>query len=464
VEISETMVAFFDAMSEGILIIDIDARIVFCNKAYRNFLSKDLSDLQGQILRDVRPGARLPEVLRTGDSILHAPRQEAEDIYFVNMYPIYMGGKIAGGLSVVTFIQQVYQFQGVLEEIKQHSKQILKHISKASNARYTFDDIVAASPLSKQTIALARRAAVTEATIFLRGESGTGKELYAQAIHNASARSSNIFLAINCANFNANTLESELFGYVEGAFTGAKKGGKIGLFEAASRGTLFLDEVSEIDLPLQAKLLRVLQERLLRPLGGVDEKAIDVRLIAACNADIESYVQNGRFRADLYYRLYNFPIRVPTLRERRDDIDKLIAHILDDMSRKMKKSISMADEALYHLQRYSWPGNVRELRNVIEFLSYLTDDGVIREDILPETLKQPIEEKILILSQRVKQFERNEINKLLRINGDNLEGKRKTASQLGISLASLYNKIGKMSTIKGNVETGIVVCPAESRE
>jgi transcriptional regulator with PAS, ATPase and Fis domain len=439
------MAAIFDAMSEGILIIDPNARIVFCNKAYCKFLGKDFFDLKGQILRDVRPGARLPGVLRTGDPILHAPRQEAEDIYFVNMYPIHIDGEIAGGLSVVTFIQQVYRFQSVLEEIKQHSKQILKRISKASNARYTFDDITAESQLSKQTISLAQRAAGTEATIFLRGESGTGKELYAQAIHNASARGGNIFLAINCANFNANTLESELFGYVEGAFTGAKKGGKIGLFEAASGGTLFLDEVSEIDLSLQAKLLRVLQERLIRPLGGVDEKSIDVRIVAACNADIESYVRDGRFRADLYYRLNNFPINIPTLRQRRDDIDKLIAHILDDMSRKMKKSISISNEALFHLQRYSWPGNVRELRNVIEFLSYLTDDGVINENILPETLKQPTEEKTLLLSQRVKQFERSEINKLLRVNGDNLEGKRKTAKQLGISLASLYNKFGKES-------------------
>ena len=426
-EISETMVAIFDGMTEGILIIDLDARIVFCNKAYCEFLDKNLSDLKGQILLDVRPGARLPEVLRTGNPILHAPRQEAGDIYFVNMYPIRIDGEIAGGLSVVTFIQQVYQFQSVLEEIKQHSKQILKRISKASNARYTFDDIIAESYLSKQVVSLARRAAGTEATIFLRGESGTGKELYAQAIHNASARSNNIFLAINCANFSANTLESELFGYVEGAFTGAKKGGKIGLFEAASGGTLFLDEVSEIGLGLQAKLLRVLQERLIRPLGGVDEKAIDVRIVAACNADIESYVRDGRFRADLYYRLNNFPINVPPLCERRDDIDKLIAHVLDDMSRKMKKSISISNGALYHLRRYGWPGNVRELRNVIEFLSYLTDDGVINEDILPETLKQPTEEKILILSQRVRQFERNEINKLLRINGNNLEGKRSIA-------------------------------------
>jgi transcriptional regulator with PAS, ATPase and Fis domain len=437
------MATIFNAMSEGINIIDVEAKIVFCNKAYCEFLNMDFSKLKGQLLRSVRPGARLPEVLRTGKPILYAPRQEADDIYFVNMYPICVGGQIAGGLSVVTFIQQVYQFQSVLEEIKQHSKQILKHISKASNARYTFDDIVAESPLSKQTISLAQKAAATEATIFLQGESGTGKELYAQAIHNASARSSIIFLPLNCANFNANTLESELFGYMEGAFTGAKKGGKIGLFEAASGGTLFLDEVSEISLPLQTKLLRALQERLVRPLGGIEEKAVDVRLIAACNADIESYVQDGRFRADLYYRLNNFPIRVPPLRERRDDIDRLVAHVLDDMSRKMKKSISISNEALYHLQLYGWPGNVRELRNIIEFLSYLTDDGVIGEDILPEALKQPGEEKTSTLSQRVKQFERSEINKLLRINGSNLEGKRKTACQLGISLANLYSKIGR---------------------
>jgi transcriptional regulator with PAS, ATPase and Fis domain len=441
-EISETLIAIFDAMSEGILIIDTEGKIIFGNKKYCKFLNKELSQIEGRKLRDIRPGARLPDAIHRGSQILHAPRQEEADIYFVNMYPIYIDGVVAGGISVVTFIKEAYQFQDVLAEIKLRSTQILRRISKASNARYTFDDIIAVAPLSRQIKSLAARAAATEANILLRGESGTGKELYAQAIHNASARSDNVFLAVNCANFNTNILESELFGYVEGAFTGAKKGGKIGLFEAASGGTLFLDEISEMDLELQAKLLRALEERLIRPVGSVAEKEIDVRIIAACNADLENYIQEGRFRADLYYRLNTFPLLIPPLRNRKDDIDHLILHILDRISRKMKKSISVSNEALSHLRRYSWPGNVRELRNLMEYLSYLTDNGVVDEDILPESIRQPAEEMALTLSQRVKNFERNEILRLLSVNGTSLEGKRKTAEQLGISLASLYNKIG----------------------
>lgn len=159
--------------------------------------------------------------------------------------------------------------------------------------------------------------------MLLESESGTGKELYAQSIHNASPRRDGIFVAINCANFNANMLESELFGYVEGAFTGAKKGGKIGLFEAAAGGTLFLDEISEMDIGLQAKLLRVLQERRFRPVGGIQEVETDVRIVAACNADLSRYVAEGKFRKDLYYRLSTFRICIPPLRQRPEDIPSL---------------------------------------------------------------------------------------------------------------------------------------------
>jgi len=440
-EITNTTAAIFDVMSEGILIIDAESRIIFANKAYCSFLKIDFSQMKSVKLRDIRPGARLPEVLRTGKPILHAPRQEIEDVYIVNMYPVYNEGDIVGGISVVTFIKQAFQFKAVVDEIKQRSNQILSRISKVSNARYTIDDIIAEDALSLQKKVLAKRAAATEVTVLLQGESGTGKELYAQAIHNASARNDSIFLAINCANFNANTLESELFGYTEGAFTGAKKGGKIGLFEAACGGTLFLDEVSEMDISLQAKLLRTLQERRIRPIGGIEEREIDVRIIAACNANLQKLSEESRFRLDLYYRLSTFPILIPPLRERRDDIEALTYYILDDLSKRMKKSIRISQGALCCLKEYDWPGNVRELRNLLEFLSCLSDDGVINEDMLPAHLGRTSMQDTLKLSQRVKNYERSEINKLLRLYGKDLQGKKKTAKQLGISLASLYNKI-----------------------
>ena len=445
-ELNAAARAAFDAMREGITIIDTDGIIVFGNTAYREFLNKeaggDIGPIEGYRLRDLRPGARLPDVLEKGEPILHLTRQEVEDFYFVNLYPIYRDGVLLGGLSVVTFLDDAYRAREELEAMEARSKQVLHRINKANGARYTFDDIVAESPAGAQTKALAEKIAATDATVLLESESGTGKELYAQAIHNASLRREGVFVAINCANFNPNMLESELFGYVEGAFTGAKKGGKLGLFEAAAGGTLFLDEISEMDLGLQAKLLRVLQERRIRPVGGVKEIDVDVRVIAACNAGLPDYVDQGKFRKDLYYRLNTFPIHIPPLRERTGDIPALAAAILDQLSHKLRRPFTLTDEAVRLLQAHSWPGNVRELRNVLEFSAYLTPSGVITCEAFPADLRRPAEhDAALPLVQRVRAFEKREIQRLLARNGASLEGKKKTAAQLGISLASLYNKL-----------------------
>ena len=445
-ELNEAARAAFNAMREGITIIDTDGIIVFGNTAYREFLNKeaggDIGPIEGYRLRDLRPGARLPDVLEKGEPILHLTRQEVEDFYFVNLYPIYRDGVLLGGLSVVTFLDDAYRAREELEAMEARSKQVLHRINKANGARYTFDDIVAESPAGAQTKALAEKIAATDATVLLESESGTGKELYAQAIHNASLRREGVFVAINCANFNPNMLESELFGYVEGAFTGAKKGGKLGLFEAAAGGTLFLDEISEMDLGLQAKLLRVLQERRIRPVGGVKEIDVDVRVIAACNAGLPDYVDQGKFRKDLYYRLNTFPIHIPPLRERTGDIPALAAAILDQLSHKLRRPFTLTDEAVRLLQAHSWPGNVRELRNVLEFSAYLTPSGIITCEAFPADLRRPAEhDAALPLVQRVRAFEKREIQRLLARNGASLEGNKKTAAQLGISLASLYNKL-----------------------
>lgn len=436
--------AVLDAMREGINIIDRDGVIVFANRAYCEFLNReaggDIGPIEGYKLRDLRPGARLPEVLEVGTPILHAPRQEVEDIYFVNLYPIYEEGELTGGLSVVTFLEDAYQAREELEAVEARNRQVLRRINKASGAHYTFDDIVTVSPVSAQVKDLAQRVAATDATVLLESESGTGKELYAQSIHNASPRRDGIFVAINCANFNANMLESELFGYVEGAFTGAKKGGKIGLFEAAAGGTLFLDEISEMDIGLQAKLLRVLQERRFRPVGGIQEVETDVRIVAACNADLSRYVAEGKFRKDLYYRLSTFRICIPPLRQRPEDIPSLAQALLNGFSHKLRRSLTLTPDAVACLQAHDWPGNVRELRNVLEFCAYLTPNGVIDQTALPLSITRPVDDS-LTLAQRTRAFEKQVILKLLERNGTSLEGKKKTAAQLGISLASLYNKL-----------------------
>ena len=448
-ELNEDSRRALDAMREGINIIDTQGRIVFANRAYQEFLRDEmgveLGQVEGRVLRELRPGARLPEVVATGQAILHAPRMERKDkIYFVNMYPITReNGEVIGGLSVVTFLKDAYDFQSELERFEKRSKQVLRRVNKANSARYTFDSIVAVGRNVQAVKELARKAAETDATVLLASESGTGKELYAQAIHNASPRSAGVFVAINCANFNANTLESELFGYVEGSFTGAKKGGKIGLFEAANGGTLFLDEVSEMDYSLQAKLLRAIQEGRIRPVGGVEEIEVDVRLISASNADLQDYIERGKFRRDLYYRLSTFQIHIPPLRERRSDIPALTDVVLAELSKKLKRPISIDPAARGCLAAYDWPGNVRELRNVLEFSAYLSDNGIIVRQSLPEHISRPASQRDeMPLARRVKLFEREEINKLLQKNGYDLAGKRETARQLGISLATLYNKIG----------------------
>ena len=444
--LSDDARAAFDAMREGITIIDTEGRIVFGNRAYLEFLRRDLGSdpgpIEGRRLRELRPGARLPDVLAAGKPILHVTRQEIKDFYFVNMYPIYEEGELVGGISVVTFLEDAYQAKEELEAAEARSRQLLRRINRASGARYTFDDIVAVSPGAAQVKELAMRIAGTDATVLLESESGTGKELYAQAIHNASARHEGVFVAINCSGFNANMLESELFGYVEGAFTGAKKGGKMGLFEAAAGGTLFLDEVSEMDIGLQAKLLRALQERRFRPVGGVKEIEADVRIIAACNVELTDYVEQGKFRKDLYYRLSTFPIHIPPLRDRPGDIPVLARSILEDLSRRLHRAFTLTEDAVEALQNYNWPGNVRELRNVLEFSAYLSPTGAISRASLPGDMIRQREEAHLTLAQQTRAFEKRVIQKALERNGSSLEGKKKTAAQLGISLASLYNKLG----------------------
>ena len=445
-ELNEDAKLVFDAMREGITIIDTQGHIVFGNRAYREFLSKeaggDIGPIEGYALRDLRPGARLPDVLASGKPVLHITRKEIEDFYFVNMYPIYAQGELVGGVSVVTFLEDAYQARDELEAMEARSRQVLRSINRANGAWYTFGDIVAVTPASAQVKELAQRIAATDATVLLESESGTGKELYAQAIHNASPRQEGVFVAINCSNFNANTLESELFGYAEGAFTGAKKGGKVGLFEAANGGTLFLDEVSEMDIRFQAKLLRVLQEHRVRPVGAVKELDVDVRVIAACNADLNAYVAEGKFRRDLYYRLNTFPIHIPPLRERPGDIPALAEALLAQFSRKLRRPLRMTSEALEVLLGHSWPGNVRELRNVLEASVYLSSDGLITRESLPEHIVRRPEQR-LSLPHRVRIFERAEIQKLLQQYGQGLEGKKRAAAELGISLATLYNKLGE---------------------
>ena len=310
----------------------------------------------------------------------------------------------------------------------------------------TFDDIIGESKKIKRVEAIAKSVAKGNSTVLIRGETGTGKELFARSIHMASLRRNKPFVAVNCAALPDTLLESELFGYDEGAFTGAKKGGKQGLFKYADKGTIFLDEIGEIPTHIQVKLLRVLQERKIRKVGSEEEIPVDVRVIAATNRNLEKMVANGQFREDLYYRLNVIPIFLPPLRERKDDIPVLAWHFINTLSQKLGREDvkGIDDAAMNKLMNYDWPGNIRELSNIIERALNLCNDYIQPEHLIIDEQEinsscMPAYDKNLKLKDVVAQAEEDVIGLTL----NESSSIRKAAVKLGISHSTLITKMKK---------------------
>ena len=278
-------------------------------------------------------------------------------------------------------------------------------------------------------------------TVLISGETGTGKEMFAKAIHYSSERKNAPFIPINCANIPDTLFESELFGYEEGAFTGARKGGKPGLFEIASGGTIFLDEIGELPLYLQSKLLRVLQEDTIHRLGSTNFTPVNVRVIAATNKDLEEMVKNSTFREDLYYRLNVIPMHIPPLKKRREDIEILALHFVEKYSNRLNKNIySISKEALSVLSSHNWPGNVRELENAIEYAVNMEEKNIIRLENLPNKFRNESVDRNPEKSSFA-HLEYNLIKSILDRCGWDVKGKEKAAEELGISLRTLYRKL-----------------------
>jgi len=310
-------------------------------------------------------------------------------------------------------------------------------------SRYSLPNIISISDKMQDVIKICLKVAKSKANVMLRGESGTGKELIARAIHYESDRSGMPFIALNCAALPETLLEAELFGYEKGAFTGAYMT-KLGRFELANKGTIFLDEIGDVSLPIQAKLLRVIQEQTFERLGGTKSIKVDVRIIAATNRDLEQMVKDGGFREDLYWRLNVVPVYLPPLRDRDEDIPPLIDHFLNKFNREYNKNIGINNEAMALLMRYPWPGNVRELENTIERLVVLSEDGIINVDDIPSYIKEGITVR------------RNNINGSLIVETERLEKERiidalkrcnfnqsKAAKLLGITQRQIGYKIQK---------------------
>lgn len=348
-----------------ISVVDCKDRFTLINRAYETTF-----DVRRELLLGQHLSCRLGEgdesihqtVQRTGHYAstirLSGPKQRLVQI---ECYPVMNGESLICSVSVIHELSGVERSMAALNEARQTIQE-----GKQQKAAYTFDDILHASAVMEQTIGRARRAAATDENILLRGESGTGKELFAHAIHNASARRQKPFISVNCSSLPENLLSSILFGYAGHAFTGAKREGEVGLFEAANNGTLFLDEIGDISIPLQLSLLRVLQEGEITRVGDTHPRRVNVRVIAATNADLEGRIAAGTFRTDLYYRLNVFPVSIPPLRERREDIRLLAEQFLQEYSHKYGRHIStITVEGLERLFAHSWAGNVRELKNMM---------------------------------------------------------------------------------------------------
>lgn len=322
--------------------------------------------------------------------------------------------------------------------------------TSVNHSRYQFSDIIGESPAMRRIKELAAKIATNNSTILLSGESGTGKELFAQAIHSLSSRKNQPFVAVNCIAIPDELFESELFGYEAGAFSGAKKDGKPGKIELAQHGTLFLDEISELSFQSQGKLLRVLQEKEVERLGGTMRKQVDIRVIAATNKDLKKLVDKGKFREDLFYRLYVFDLQIPPLRSRKEDILLLVHHFIEDYNKRFDKDVVYIDSALEEwLLSYDWPGNVRELKASIERGMNIVDGDTLSLEHLylhpPATNElQPqtptVEMRFSSLAEAVEHAEKQAIKQAL----EDADGDRSLAAQkLQIHLASLYRKIAK---------------------
>ncbi len=437
------------------VVVGTDEKIVFINHAYAMYLKEDQKKMVGRPITDFVPNSRVPFVLKS---------KQAE----IFNYHRYVGGTLDGEETIVHLIPIMDKhnnitgcfgmllFQNIddLLELTIKNKTLRdelefykKELKYLQNTKYTLDNILGNSEAVKEMKNEIIRFAPGNSTVLIHGESGSGKELVAHSIHNCSKRSMYPFLRLNCAAIPENLFESEFFGYESGAFTGAAKGGKKGKFEMAHRGTLFLDEIGELPLFMQAKLLRVLQEKEFTRVGGDKEISVDVRIIAATNRSLEDMVKEGKFREDLYFRLNILSIDVPPLRERAEDLNQLVPYCLEKLYNENGVLKVIDTQALEILKKYSWKGNIRELFNVIEKMYFTADKTNIDITHIPPNIISDVVENDMDMESHegldtmVEELENKTVQLVLKQTGDNLS---KTAKILNISRPRLYRIIKRI--------------------
>lgn len=461
-----------DSSSEGTVVVDRDARIVWMNQHYAaRFGFSDPQQAIGRDCEEVIPNSLLREVVSTGKPILLDIMETERDPLVVTRLPICdFQGNVIGAVGFALF-DELKALTPLFSQYSRQQAELIatrQSLAQARRAKHTFSSFVGNSPASLEVKRLARRAAPLEAPVLLLGETGTGKELLAHAIHGASCRADKPLVSVNVAAIPDALLEVEFFGAAAGAYTGVDRKGRVGKFELAHGGTLFLDEIGDMPLPLQGKLLRALQEKEFEPLGSNRVVHADVRIIAATSMDLQVMVAQGRFRADLYYRLNVLTIPVPALRERLSDIEALSYSVLDKLcAHRYTGHLELEDGALQMLKAHKWPGNVRELHNTLErtvmfsdgaridarSLAQFLEEGCVSatnrssdlqdasNSVIPQQASAP-ENGIARYEDAMKAFERKLVQNALNAAGGQVAS---AAQLLGIGRATLYRKMAALS-------------------
>jgi len=441
-----------NSVQEAIEVAGIDGKVKYVNPSFTRVTSIPADHRIGHNIFDVSPTGALARCLLTHElELSHRAVVGGTNVEVIsNASPIVVDGKMTGAVVVFQPITDIYKLMEQLKASNQVINDLQSRINQISTNKYTFDDLIGSHPEFESALDLARKAAKSNSTILITGESGTGKELFAHAIHGASSRRDSPFIKVNCAAIPETLLESEFFGHEKGAFTGALKT-KLGKMELANGGTIFLDEIGDMNPFLQSKLLRVIQEMEFERVGGTQTIKVDVRVISATNRNLLEMAKSGNFREDLYYRLNVLELHLPPLRKHKEDIPAYVNALIAKFNRKFgKRVMGLTKRAEELLKQYNWPGNIRELQNVIERAMVTVEEEIIDyKHILNCVDSQDTLEKEQTLTEVVpiEQMEKQMIKLALKRYGNSTEGKKKAAIALKISIGTLYNKLRTMSNV-----------------
>lgn len=448
------LVNTLDSIHDGIVAVDKEGAIIYANPAYTRILGVERERVLGKKMVDIAPEALvLRALLEKTNFVDQASRVVGLGIdVVVSASPVWDQGEVIGAVSIFRDISEVTRLTAELEKARGWAEYLQEELSKKEGLPTEFKQLIGRNSRFVGLLSLAAKVAKTDSTVLIRGESGVGKEVLAKAIHNASKRKDKPLVQVNCAAIPETLLESELFGYEEGAFTGAKRGGKPGKFELANKGTLFLDEIGDLSLGVQAKLLRAIQNKEIERLGGIKTIPTDVRIIAATNQNLEAKIKERTFREDLFYRLNVFPLVIPPLRERKEDILPLANYFLEKFNQQYgKKELAFSNKVTQFFTFYSWPGNIRELQNVVEHAVVVAEGSMIvlndlpgylqnvqMEDQASQESKISVDGTTLNLPLLLSQVEKKAIEEALRKAKNN---KSEAIRMLGISRAAFYEKL-----------------------